>query len=147
VKQQEQELLRLDFNSCSSNLQDIRARVRSAANAAGCSAQLVEKLVLVVDEAIANVIRHGYKGSECGDIRLCLSRQGNHLHIELTDWAEPVDPGCIKPRDLSECRPGGLGINFIDSVMDFWEFRRPRQGPGNLLVMDKIIDKEGGANE
>ena len=68
----DRELVRIDFNSCSSNLQDIRSRVRGATTLAGCAEDLVQKLVLVVDEAIANVIRHGYKGSTCGDIRLCI---------------------------------------------------------------------------
>ena len=135
----ERQLTRLDFNSCSSNLQDIRCQVRAAVETAGCQQDLVQKLVLVVDEAIANVIRHGYKGSRCGDIRLCISQHQNSLRFELTDWAAPVDPECIKPRDLSKPRPGGLGINFIDSVMDTWEFKRPARGEGNVLVMDKKI--------
>ena len=44
----------------------------------------------------------------------------------------------IRPRDLSECRPGGLGINFIDETMDRWRLRPLRRG-GNLLVMRKRI--------
>lgn len=129
----------LDFNSCSSNLQEIRGQVRAAAEAVGCQEDLVQKLVLVVDEAIANVIQHGYQGSRCGDIRLQISQHQDLLRFELFDWATPVDPECIKPRDLSEARPGGLGINFIDSVMDSWEFKRPDHGEGNVLVMDKKI--------
>ena len=133
------ELVKVDFNSCTSNLQNIRGQVRAATLTAGCQEAQVQKLVLVVDEAVANVIRHAYKGSNCGDIRLCISQRNDTLRFELFDWAAPVDPGCIKPRDLSDCRPGGLGINFIDSVMDSWEFRRPTEGEGNVLVMDKKI--------
>ena len=139
MSNQSQQLVNVDFNSCTSNLQDIRVQVRAAAEIAGCREDLVQKLVLVVDEAIANVIKHGYKGSNCGDIRLCISQHDESLCFELFDWAATVDPGCIKPRDLSECRPGGLGINFIDSIMDSWEFKHPPEGKGNVLVMNKKI--------
>ena len=98
------QLASLDFNSCSSNLQEIRCQVRAAAETVDCQEELVQKLVLVVDEAIANIIRHGYKGSRCGDIRLQISQQRDQLRFELFDWATPVDPECIKPRDLSEAR-------------------------------------------
>jgi sigma-B regulation protein RsbU (phosphoserine phosphatase) len=40
----------------------------------------------------------------------------------------------MRPRDLSECRPGGLGINFIDDTMDRWCLR-PRRHGGNRLIM------------
>jgi sigma-B regulation protein RsbU (phosphoserine phosphatase) len=138
----EKQLLDLEFNSCTSNLQDIRHRIRETADQAGCSEELVQKLTLVIDEAIANVIRHGYKGTEGGDIRLRVFQRDELLWFELIDWAETVDPGCIKPRDLSECRPGGLGVNFMDSVMDSWEFKQPPEGSGNVLLMSKKIERE-----
>ena len=32
------------------------------------------------------------------------------------------------------------GINFIDTVMDSWEFATPKDGYGNLLIMKKEIE-------
>ena len=32
------------------------------------------------------------------------------------DFAEPVDPDTIRPRDITEVRPGGLGVHLIKSV-------------------------------
>jgi sigma-B regulation protein RsbU (phosphoserine phosphatase) len=61
------------------------------------------------------------------------------VHFELRDYAEPVDASRIRPRDLSECRPGGLGINLIDSVMDEWRFCAPEAGRGNRLIMVKKL--------
>jgi len=129
------------FNSCATRMREVRPRVRRAAAAAGCPEELAERLVLVVDEAVANVIRHGYEGDRGGEIRLRILRDGDELVILLRDWADPVDASCIQPRDLSECRPGGLGINFIDEIMDRWEFLRPDEGRGNLLRMTKSIER------
>jgi sigma-B regulation protein RsbU (phosphoserine phosphatase) len=61
------------------------------------------------------------------------------LRFELRDYAEPVDASRIRPRDLAECRPGGLGINLIDSVMDEWRFSQPDEGRGNRLTMVKKL--------
>ena len=128
------------FSASPGNLQQVRCLVKEQARNAGCSEALVQKLVLVVDEACANIIRHGYHGDPDGSIQLRLERRNQRLVFELRDYADPVDPCRIKPRDLSECRPGGLGINFIDSVMDDWEFRRPATGKGNILYMTRKIE-------
>lgn len=134
-------LVDLKFHSCPSQLGSIRAEIRRLTRREGCSEELSSQLALVLDEAIANVIRHGYQGKTDGEIRLLVYRDGRDLEFQLRDYAGAVDAACIKPRDLSECRPGGLGINFIDSVMDSWEFRCPEEGPGNLLVMRRNIDR------
>ena len=132
-------LLDLTFNSCPNNLQRVRSLVRERAAEAGCDEQLIQKLILVVDEACANVMRHAYSGERSGSMRLRLLREGDRLVFKLRDYADPVDAECLKPRDLEECRPGGLGLNFIDSVMDSWEFLPPEDGRGNLLRMTKKI--------
>jgi sigma-B regulation protein RsbU (phosphoserine phosphatase) len=136
-----EQLMDFQFNSCATNLQGVRQLVRDAVLQAGCDEELTSRLVLVVDEAIANVIRHGYCDDECGDIRLTIPQEGDLLLFMLRDYAEPVDGASIKPRDLDECRPGGLGVNFIDSVMDSWEFQRPPEGEGNILRMTKRIER------
>ena len=133
-------LVDVTFNACPDNLQRVRKLVRTRALEAGCGEALAGQLVLVVDEACANIIRHGYNGDRSGAIRLQLQRQDGNLEFRLRDYAEPVDPSCLRPRDLAQCRPGGLGLNFIDSVMDEWGFERPASGEGNLLLMRRKID-------
>ena len=91
------------------------------------------------DEAVANVIRHAYAGCCDGRVELSIWLDSDAVRFELRDYAEPIDPNRIKPRDLSECRPGGLGINLIDTVMDQWLFRQPEEGAGNQLTMIKRL--------
>ncbi len=139
------ELLNITLSSCPSNLRGLREQIRQSVVATGASPELAYKLVLVIDEACANVIRHGYDGQQCGRIKLRMQQEDHELNFILRDYASPVDPECIKPRDLNECRPGGLGINFIDSVMDQWQFRSPLQGEGNVLEMRVKIDGAPGS--
>jgi sigma-B regulation protein RsbU (phosphoserine phosphatase) len=100
-------------------------------------------VVMAVDEACQNVIRHAYRGEPDGAIELEVRRAGDELRIAVRDFAPPVDPARIRPRDLDDVRPGGLGTHLIRSTMDHTEFGRPPSGPGNLLRMVKRLARRG----
>jgi sigma-B regulation protein RsbU (phosphoserine phosphatase) len=106
----------------------------------GVDAELRATLVLALDEACANIIRHAFGGG-CGSgrIELLIRREGKALHFVLSDTAACVDVERIKPRDLDECRPGGLGLCFIDTLMDAWKLT-PLAGGGNRLWMLRRLD-------
>jgi anti-sigma regulatory factor (Ser/Thr protein kinase) len=105
----------------------------------GFALELRDQLVLAVDEAAANVIRHGYQNDLNGKLELSAWIIGEQLHVLLRDQAPAIDPGCVKPRDLDECKVGGLGINLIDMSFDHWHFERPSEGVGNVLTMVKKL--------
>ena len=121
------------------NLRLVRRKTSEVLSEVGFDEDQRARLVLAVDEAVANVIRHAYAGCCDGRVELSFWLDADAVRIELRDYADPVDPNRIKPRDLSECRPGGLGVNLIDSVMDAWCFRHPADGPGNQLTMVKRL--------
>lgn len=117
---------------------DIRRAVSDTARALGCPDDVAADVVLAVDEACQNIIRHAYSGRD-GDIVVQMGRDDHALMVRLIDFAPPVDIARIAPRPLDEVRPGGLGTHFIRSVMDEVEFLPPPQGAGNLLQMIKRI--------
>ncbi|HLO76711.1 MAG TPA: SpoIIE family protein phosphatase, partial [Magnetospirillum sp.] len=117
---------------------DIRHAVAEAAVGMGCPEHAVLDVVLAVDEACQNIIRHAYGGRD-GDIQVRLWRDGQNLVVRLIDFAAPVDFSRISPRPLDEVRPGGLGIHFIRAVMDEVAFMPPPVGAGNMLQMVKRI--------
>jgi len=133
------ELARRSFAAAAENLAEARAAVAEACRATGLDEAASRNLQLAVDEACANIIRHGYKDGASGVIELSVHREGDALVLRLRDDAEPVDASSLRPRDLDEARPGGLGIHFIDQIMDRREFLRPADGRGNLLEMTKIL--------
>ncbi len=105
------------------------------------------QIALAVDEALCNVIRHGYDRREDQKIWLNIwpardpddeSKTGIRILIE--DEAQQVDPEQIQPRDLDEIRPGGLGVYIIREVMDEARFeRRPESTVGMRLDMTKWV--------
>lgn len=118
----------------------VRAMVGEAARSSGCSARCVHDMVIAVDEACQNVIRHAYGGDPHGEIWLEIRRDGDRMSFNLVDFADPVDVDKVKPRDLGDLRPGGLGTHFIMECMDEAGFGTPPDGAGNRLWMVKRIE-------
>jgi anti-sigma regulatory factor (Ser/Thr protein kinase) len=48
-------------------------------------------VVLAVDEACQNIIRHAYGGDPTREIILEVSRDGDRIVFDLLDFAEPVN--------------------------------------------------------
>ena len=120
----------------------VRETLRSAARHCGFDVSATKELVLAVCEACQNVMQHGYAGQEPGDIILTLARSADGVIVQVRDFAATVDPSKIKSRDLDDVRPGGLGIHFIENLMDSAVFLPGDDGIGNVLQMTKRI---GGA--
>lgn len=132
-------LLELRFPAEAERLKPVREAVREQVAACGAAAECVDDVVLAVDEACQNVIRHAYGEHRSGEILLRLELEGTELVFTLIDFAPPVDPRTVRPRDLDDIRPGGLGTHLISEVMDSAEFGEPPPGCGNLLRMKKRI--------
>ena len=132
-------LLDLKFPARAEQMREVRGALRGALDGQDVAPELRDRLVLAVDEACTNIIRHAYSNCPAGNISLRLTRESDMLGFELRDEAPPVDPARVKPRDLSECRAGGLGVNFIDELMDAWRIEPLPGGRGNMLSMHKRL--------
>ena len=132
-------ILRLAFVARPEELKRVRGEMTEALRAAGLATGFIGDVVLVVDEACQNVIRHAYGGAGSGEAVLAMRREGDDLVIDLRDFAESVDPAKVKPRDLDDIRPGGLGTHFMREIMDHVEFLPPSGHGGNVLRMVKRI--------
>ncbi len=117
-----------------------RACVRESCQKVGCNETDTTDIVLAVDEACQNVIRHAYGGPSDEEIELTVRQRPGRLVFRLRDFAPMVPPSFIKPRDLEDVRPGGLGTHLIQEVMDDVQYLRPSQGEGNLLRLVKNIN-------
>ncbi len=117
----------------------VRALVCAAAEAVGFDKNDVNHLCLAVDEACTNVIRHAYLGDHTKRIEVRLGLHADRLDVALLDWGRKVDPASIKPRDLADVRPGGLGVHFIREIMD--EVVYDPSGECTELRMTKRLSK------
>jgi anti-sigma regulatory factor (Ser/Thr protein kinase) len=132
-------LLELRFVARPDRLKLIRGSIRSTALMCGFDDETAQNIVLAIDEACQNIIVHGYgKGVE-GAVILTLFRHDGGILVHLRDFARPVDPAKVKPRDLADIRPGKLGSHFIREIMDTVQFGPSPNSKGNLLEMTKRI--------
>lgn len=98
-------------------------------------------IALAVDEALANIIRHGYEQRENELIEIfvwVLKSPNRGIRIMIEDEAPQVDPDSIKGRDLKNVRPGGLGVHIMREVMNACRFER-RELKGMRVIMEKTL--------
>lgn len=135
-------LLELTLTSDPTELPSTRDALRKWLGERGWCAHDVADIVLAVDEALTNVIRHGYKGQVGKPIYLRLAAvllpgRSEGVDITVRDEAAQVPIDKICGRDLDDLRPGGLGVHIIRNVMEFAEYSHA-QGGGMCLTMRKF---------
>ncbi len=116
----------------------VRALVGKISEKIGFETLEKDKLVLAVDEACTNVIRHAYGNSGDGRIVITFTLGPDCFEIMVRDFGSSADPATFKGRDLDQVRPGGLGIHFIKSAVDKVEYDTPAGG-GMLLRLIKFM--------
>jgi anti-sigma regulatory factor (Ser/Thr protein kinase) len=119
----------------------VRALLRKLSETIGFVGKDADLLVLAIDEACTNVIRHAYKERADQRIILTFNVHSEYLEILIRDFGIAADPATFQPRELDDVRPGGLGIHFIRSVADKLEYDAPPDG-GMLLKMVKFRPKQ-----
>jgi sigma-B regulation protein RsbU (phosphoserine phosphatase) len=132
-------LLRVTIPANPAELRAVRHQVKAIAQDNGCCEQVADEMVLAVNEACTNVMRHAYKGDSNGRIELEVSKSGQQLVFNIIDYAEPVDIANIHPRDIDQLSPNGLGTYFIAQIMDEYEYGHLNEAKGNFLSMKKRI--------
>ena len=123
-------------------LPQVREALTTLADQVGFEAGEAARIVLAIDEAVANVIKHGYGGacSEPIDIHVSAIEEQDRagLRVSIRDFGRQVDPSAICGRDLDDVRPGGLGVHIIRTVMDEVEYGRADEG-GMRVTMIKWV--------
>lgn len=129
------------LKSTTANVSSTRKQIEAFARCIGFSDEETNNIGLAVNEALANIIKHGYKGDPNQDIfielrHILLPQEG--IEIRICDNAQPVEPEDIKGRELEDIRPGGLGVYLIQSVVDYLEYKkRPCKGMEVIMIKYK----------
>jgi len=132
--------LRLHVISDTATLRSVRVQVEAYAAAAGFDASAVAEIGLVVNEAMANVIRHAYGNQPGRPIELEADfveepHRGIELRLRMRDWGNGVNPESIPVRGYVPGEPGGLGLVCLKQMMDSVQYTP--QPDGMMLTMSK----------
>jgi anti-sigma regulatory factor (Ser/Thr protein kinase) len=96
----------------------VRAAVGELSSVCGLRPEDCRGVILAVDEAMANVIRHAYRGSFDRKVEVCCQAFRDRLVFTLIDWGEPPDPARLAPHPLDGAALSGRGTHIIRSIMD-----------------------------
>ena len=103
---------------------------------AGFGKRDARRIVLAVDEACSNIIKHAYEGDPSGTITVTATDAAGQFTVRLRDYGRKADPSSIAPRNLEDVRPGGLGTHFMGQVFDTVTYDTS-EGEGTLLILEK----------
>ena len=101
---------------------------------------------LVLDEALINVIVHGYDDEGGHQIHVSLRLEAGVLNIRIDDDAAPYNPlDAPAPRfdlPIEHRRIGGLGVHIMKTLARSVEYRRA--DGRNVLTITMTVGEEGG---
>jgi len=105
----------------------------------GFSEEDVLDTQLAVEEAVTNIVTHGYRGDPRGEIVVSFRALRDRLEIRIEDRAPPFNPLSVPEPvltgGLEDRKIGGLGIFLIRHVMD--ETAYHFEDGKNILVLIK----------
>jgi anti-sigma regulatory factor (Ser/Thr protein kinase) len=131
--------IRLEIASDARLLCALRALVRTYVGLQGFPFERADEVVLAVDEACTNAIRHSYGGSTDRSIELTLRSLDDGIEIVLRDEGTPASRERLAQRELTPPEPGtvvpgGLGVQIMYRVFDEVTFE-PGEDAGNRVTM------------
>lgn len=127
----------LEFSSHTGNLALMRNFVRGFLNDLPFSERDRTLMILGVDEACTNIIRHAYHLQDDQLIALSLEAQSGCVCLRLRDYGTQPEPENLRHRKREVIKPGGLGLHLIRTVFDHVDYVLRSQG--TELVMTKRI--------
>jgi anti-sigma regulatory factor (Ser/Thr protein kinase) len=103
--------------------------VETCCGDSGVTGDVVFKLALVLEEAVANVIHHAFSDiPEPHRIAVELAIESDRITALVIDNGQPFDPSTAPGADtslpLEERDPGGLGIRLMRRMMDQVAYQR-----------------------
>jgi len=101
-----------------------------------------QEIIIGVDEALSNVMRHAYRGETSGPISLICEAEDGRLEVVLKDQGQAFAPGSASLDLPDPARLSGRGSFLIHSTMDEVEYRRA--GEDNLMRLRKYLKEPAG---
>lgn len=104
----------------------------------GANADAAADMIIALNEALVNVVRHGYR-QQPGRVEMTLWRKADALLIELLDEAPLFDPTTVPTPDISvplAQRPfGGMGVHMMREFVDELRYQVAADGRNQLTLV------------
>jgi serine/threonine-protein kinase RsbW len=132
----------LKVKSKTENLSVVRDFISSAAAEINIPKDVAENIILAVDEACTNIIKHAYKYSPDGEIIVKVKPSLSKFVVSIIDNGLSFEPDSIPEPDLQKYyrqrRVGGLGIYLMKTLMDEVKYVS-KPGKYNEVLLSKNL--------
>ncbi|MHC4842137.1 MAG: ATP-binding protein [Planctomycetota bacterium] len=137
---------RLEVQAHTQNLAVVREFLHSCIERSSLPQADANKVVLAVDEAVANTIQHGYEGRDDGTVEVLIEADAGQFSVKIRDTGLSYDAATgstdKENLDLNAHIQGGnkrgLGLFIMRRVMDEVRYTS-REGDVNELTLVKYI--------
>lgn len=113
---------KLVVKSKTENLSKIRSFIQGIASTVGFTQESIDNMMLAVDEACTNIIKHAYKSYPDGEIIIKVKYESEKLIITIVDYGRTFMPELVPEPDIQEYyrqhKVGGLGMFLMKTLMD-----------------------------
>ena len=134
---------KVEFSSHTGNLALMRKFVRGFLEAYPLSEKERTLMVLGVDEACTNIIRHAYHFRDDQLISLSIEGLRNCIRMRLRDYGKQTEAHTMRGRSHALIKPGGLGLHLIRNAFDKVDYIVKARG--TELVMTKNLEERTAA--
>jgi len=130
------------FKSSTKNLSLLRKFIEDKALAFGFDESSINQIILSVDEACTNIIKHAHKYNEKEIIEVDLDSNENQFIIKLNYKGKAFDPNNISNPDMNDYfnkfKIGGLGVPIMKKFMNKIEFLHLNPDSNRLTLIKNL---------
>jgi anti-sigma regulatory factor (Ser/Thr protein kinase) len=127
----------IEFASHPGNLCLMRDFVRQFLASIDLTQEEKDLMILGLDEACTNVIRHAYLHEPNQPMHLVCEQHTGAIVFRLRDFGEQCDSARLRGRPLDLVQPGGLGLHLMRRAFSSVDYVQQTQG--TELVMRKEL--------
>ena len=128
------------------HLLEVRDFVSDAARQFGFSDEDVANIVLAVDEACTNIIKHAYQYAPDKEIFIAIHRKNGTFEVKIKDSGKSFNPDALRApdlkRNLSHHRRGGLGVYLMRKLMDKVEYNFADDSNNEVSLVKYLAKKQ-----
>ncbi len=133
------------------HLLEVRDFVSDAARQFGFSEEDVANIVLAVDEACTNIIKHAYQYAPDKEISIAIHRNNGTFEVKIKDRGKSFNPDVLRApdlkRNLSHHRRGGLGVYLMRKLMDKVEYNFSDDTNNEVSLVKYLAKKQDSSKK
>lgn len=141
VKRERKDNIFVEFNALTENISPLTSLVEEFTEQYLSNSDAYNMSV-AVDEAVTNIIMHGYKQCPDGVILIHLFKIEDEVCIQIENESERFVPPVIvekKKFSFDKLEEGGLGLFLMQEFMDELRFLYDEEHSKNIILMKKYI--------